>query len=379
MAIKVLQLASIDLTIYNFILPLMRSLREEGFEVCFACKDLGYVERIETEGFKGFPLGIQRNLNPLSALLAVIQIRKILRKEKIDIIHVHTPIASVLGRLAAIIAGTGVKLYTVHGFYTGNSLFYIIEKFFAKYFTDFIFTVNSEDLEYAIKEGFISRDKIANINSIGIDTAKFNPELIKPDQRSKMRKSLNINEEDIVVGFLGRIVKEKGIIDLYKAFAESVKMNSMLKLLVVGPWDLGERDTKANELLHQMIIDEGMSDRVIFTGYREDIPEVLDVMDIFVLPSYREGMPVSLLEAMAMGLPVIATDIRGCREEVDSSSGILYRPGDIEGLRIAIENLVGDTNKALEMGRNARKRVVELFNQQKSIGRQIEVYKNLHK
>lgn len=376
MATKVLQLSSIDLTLYSFILPLMRRLREEGYEVCFACRDLGHANKIEAEGFKGFRIDISRNLNPISAVLALVQIYKILKREKIDIIHVHTPIASVLGRLAALLAGTKTKIYTVHGFYTANRMFYSIEKFCARYLTNYIFTVNNEDYEYAISEGFTSKNKIVNINSIGIDTNRFNPEIIKSNKRKELRKALNLKEEDLVVGFIGRIVKEKGIIDLYKAFVKIAGENLRLKLLLVGPWDAGERDTKTKALLDQMICEEGMSDRVIFTGYRDDIPEILVAFDIFVLPSYREGMPVSLLEAMSMELPVIATDIRGCREEVDSASGILYKPGDVEGLGNAIESLIKDRKKAVEMGKNARIRVMELFDQRRSIEKQIEVYRS---
>lgn len=379
MANKVLQLSSIDLTIYSFILPLMRSLREEGHEVCFACRDVGHFKSIEAEGFKGFRIGIQRNLNPFSAILTVIQLVKILRREKIDIIHVHTPIASVLGRFAAGLAGTKTKIYTVHGFYINNRLFYGIEKLFARYFTDYIFTVNNEDLEYATRKGFVVKDRITNINSVGIDIDRFNPGSTNSGKRTELRNTLGIEEEDIVIGFLGRVVEEKGIIDLYKAFKKAARFSQKLKLLIVGPWDAGERDTRTKGILDEMVSDEGMSDRIVFTGYREDIPEILGIMDIFVLPSYREGMPVSLLEAMAMELPVVATDIRGCREEVDSSSGILYMPGDIEGLSSAIDTLLKDREKALEMGKNARRRVIEHFDQRKSIEKQLEVYRKLCK
>lgn len=376
MALKVLQVSAIDLTIYKFILPLMKRLKGEGVEVCFACRDLGYMNVIEESGFRGFKLGIKRNVNPISAILTVFQLYKILKIEKVDIIHVHTPVAAVLGRIAAKLAGTSHIVYTVHGFYVNNCFFYNIEKLFCKYFTDFIFTVNSEDLEFAIREGFAAKDRITSINSIGIDTYKFDPAAILPADREKVRETLGIQAKDKVIGFVGRVVQEKGVIDLYKAFKGMADNNPDVKLLLAGPWDLGERDTCTKKLLDDMIRQDEMRGRVLFTGHREDIPTLLSVIDIFVLPSYREGMPVSLLEAMAMELPVIATDIRGCREEIDEHSGLLYKPGDITGLRNAIETLLKDRKRAAEMGKIARCRVVELFEQHKSIEKQMELYKS---
>lgn len=377
MAIKVLQLSSIDLTIYSFLMPLMQRLQSEGYEVCFACRDMGKFESIEQEGFRGFPISIRRNLNPISAILTVVQLYKLLKKENIDIIHVHTPVASVLGRFAAMLAGTRIKIYTVHGFYVSNPIFYYLEKLFARHMTDHIFTVSQEDYDYAVSEGFISKERISYINSVGIDTTIYCPDAAGTDKRNELRACFGIGNEDTVVGFIGRLVKEKGIIDLFKAFNKIADRYPHLKLMIIGSQDAGERDTSTKGQLDKLIHTAGISDRVIFTGFREDIPELLRIMDIFVLPSYREGMPVALLEAMSSGLPVIATDIRGCREEVDATSGLLYKPGDIEELAAAIEVLINNPQKALQLGKNARTRVIELFDQEISISKQIEVYKSL--
>lgn len=377
MATKVLQLSAIDITIYKFVLPLMERLREEGFEVFFACNDLGYKVNIEERGFTGFKIDIQRNINPFSAITSIWQLYKILRKEKVDIIHVHTPIAAIIGRIAAKLAGTRRVIYTVHGFYVSNRFFYTLEKLFCKYFTDFIFTVSDEDKEFALKEGFILKDNISSINSVGIDTERFNPSAVKAIDKADARKFVGVSEDDIVIGFIGRIVREKGVLDLYDAFRDIAKDINNAKLVLIGPWDLGERDTRTKEMLDENIAQDGMENRVVITGQREDIPEMLSILDIFVLPSYREGMPVSLLEAMAMELPVIATAIRGCREELDESSGILYEPGNIEALRNALTYLIEHKEKAREMGINARNRVIDLFEQQKCIERQLKVYEKV--
>lgn len=375
MSLKVMQLSSIDLTLYKFILPLMKSLKSRNYKVIFACKDMGFFDEIEKQGFEGYRIHIDRKINILTNIRSIIEIYRILKKEKVDILHVHTPIAAALGRIAAKLAGVKVVFYTVHGFYVDNPVFYNIEKILTRYFTYHAFTVNQEDYDYAINNRFISNDKITNINSVGIDTEKFNPAKFSKEDKLQIRSSLNICESDITIGFIGRLVREKGILDLVKAFRDIAHKYQNLKLVIIGPSDLDERDKSTNDGLKIIITENKLENKVIFTGYREDIPELLSIIDIFVLPSYREGMPVSLLEAMAMEIPVIATNIRGCKEEVNDECGILYDKGDIEGLKSALSCLVEDRELRNKMGKKGRLRVVQMFNEKESISKQLNVYK----
>jgi len=375
MSLKVMQLSSIDLTIYKFILPLMKSLKLQNYEVIFACKDLGIFGKIEQEGFNGYRIHIDRKINVLSNIKSIIEIYKILKKEKVDILHVHTPIAAALGRVAAKLTGIKYVFYTVHGFYVDNPIFYYVEKILTRCFTYHAFTVNQEDYNFAINNSFIWDGKITIINSVGIDTGKFNPAKFTTADRLQMRSSLNIDGSDITIGFIGRLVREKGIFDLVKAFRDIAHKYQNLKLLIIGPSDLDERDKSTNDGLKKIITENKLDNKVIFTGYREDIPELLSAIDIFVLPSYREGMPVSLLEAMAMEIPVVATNIRGCKEEVNDECGILYDKGDIEGLKSALSCLVEDRELRQKMGKKGRQRVVQMFNEEESIRKQLDVYK----
>ncbi len=128
--------------------------------------------------------------------------------------HVHTPVASIAGRLAAFVAGVGIKIYTVHGFILKPGIYYFIEKFMARVFTDYIFTVNREDMDLAIERKFISRDKILDINSVGIDTSHFNPDKVLDAAKEQLRESLNIKEDEKVIGYVGHIAKSKGLLDL---------------------------------------------------------------------------------------------------------------------------------------------------------------------
>lgn len=371
---KILQISAIDMTIYKFVLPLMKELKKNGFDVICASKNLGAAQHIEKEGFKTYDIDIKRKIEPISNIKIIVQLYKIIKKENIDIVHVHTPIAAVLGRIAAKMAGVEKIIYTVHGFHTSHKFFYYIEKLMAKYFTDFIFTVNSEDLKFAIENNFIETNKIVNINSVGIDIDKFNPDNIEEEKIISLKTSFKISLNNKIIGFVGRIVKEKGILDLLKAFINISNKIDNCKLLIVGSSELGERDNTTKLEIEKLIDKYNLKDKVIFTGYREDIPELLSLMDIFVLPSYREGMPVSLLEAMAMEKCVVATDIRGCREEVDTTTGKLYPPGDIEKLTQILIHLLQNLEEANKLGKNARQKVTKLFDQKKVIEKQIKIF-----
>lgn len=375
MSLKVMQLSSLDITIYKFILPMMKSLKSQNYEVLFACKDMGFHDEIKKQGFDGYKINIDRKIDIISNIRSVIEIYRVLKKEKVDILHVHTPIAAALGRVAAKLAGVKVVFYTVHGFYVDNPIFYNVEKILTRYFTYHVFTVNQEDYDFALNNGFARKDEITNINSVGIDIKRFNPVNFNTEDRIQMRNSLNVDESDITIGFIGRLVREKGILDLAKAFRDIADEYRNLKLIITGPSDLDERDKFANDELRSIIIENKLEDKVIFTGYREDIPELLSIIDIFVLPSYREGMPVSLLEAMAMEISVVATNIRGCKEEVNDECGILYDKGDIEGLKSALSCLVEDRELRHKMGKKGRQRVVQMFSEEESIRKQLDVYK----
>jgi glycosyltransferase involved in cell wall biosynthesis len=295
-------------------------------------------------------------------------------------VHVHTPVASIAGRLAAFVAGVGIKIYTVHGFILKPRIYYLIEKFMARFFTDYIFTVNREDMDLAIAKRFITRDKILNINSVGIDTSHFDPDLGSDAVKEQLRKSLNIKEDERVIGYVGRIAKSKGLLDLVHAYM-NVRKEYDCKLLLVGPCDLNERaDDAVIEEIGHLIEKNVMGDDVLLPGYRHDIAELLSIMDIFVLPSYREGMPVSLLEAMAMEKAVIGTNIRGIKEEITAESGLIYEPGDVGELVKCIKFYMDNEDKASLMGKNARQRVVDYFSQEQVLGRQMKVflkYKNV--
>ncbi len=374
MKTKVFELSAVDITLYKFVLPLMKELRDNDFDVICGARNLGYLDEIKKENFKTYDIALSRNLNPISLLKSFIQLVKIFKEEEINILHVHTPIASIVGRLAAFFTKVDIKIYTVHGFITEPKVYYYIEKFMAKKFTDYIFTVNKEDLDLAVTNKFISEDRAININSVGIDVDRFNPSKISEADNDKLREDLNISKDERVIGYVGRIVRSKGVLDLVNAYVEIQKTYDC-KLLLVGPWDLDER---TNEVIinkiRETIKENELENKVLLLGSREDITSLLSIMDIFVLPSYREGMPVSLLEAMSMEKAVIGTNIRGIREEITADSGLIYESKDVNELKKHILYYLNNDEKAKIMGKKARQRVINYFSIDSVLKRQIKVF-----
>ena len=179
-----------------------------------------------------------------------------------------------------------------------------------------------------------------------------------------------------MIGFIGRLVREKGVVELFEAMARVATQFPKARPLVVGDTLKSDRDTHAIACLNRIITSERLDDVVKFTGFRDDTPDLLAIMDVFVLPSHREGMPRAILEAMAAGRPVIATNIRGCREEViHDVTGLLVDVGDSEALAEAVMKVLSDEGLALRMGQAGRKRVEEEFDEEIVLQRQLDVYR----
>jgi glycosyltransferase involved in cell wall biosynthesis len=189
---------------------------------------------------------------------------------------------------------------------------------------------------------------------------------------------LGLPSKSKVVCFIGRLVKEKGILDLLEAFKYLIDDYSDLYLMIVGDASLSERDIETKQKIEHYLSNDKYKDRIILTGSRNDIPELLKISDIFILPSYREGMPRSIIEAMAMGKPVIATNIRGCREEVvDGETGFLVNVNSPKEIYEAIGKLLDNQDLAQKFGTNGRKRAERYFNEQKVLDTEIKVIKKL--
>lgn len=378
---KILQICAIDSSIEGLLKPLIIALMHEGFTVHSACTNTGRFDDLKKQGLEMIEIPIERKISPISNLKSVYRLYKLMKTEKYDIVHVHTPVAAVLGRLAAKLARVRHIIYTAHGFYFHEGMskkqykfFYNLEKYFACYFTDWLLLQSKEDYDLCVREKFKTADRIVHISN-GVDiNNRFNLSLIDDKIKNRLKNEMGIQTGDIVFTFIGRFVKEKGVFELLEAFRRLHESYRNSKLLMIGDVLTSERDQNSYLLLKEMLNYPG----VIATGFRKDIPELLSISDVFVLPSYREGLPRSIIEAMAMGKPVIATNIRGCKEEVFSGeNGFLIEKGNVDELFQKMKVMVNEYHNRVRFGQRSRKIVEELFDESNVIRKQVELFYKL--
>lgn len=371
---KVCQLCAVDFTLKNFLLPLIDGMQEKGWQVTAVCSDGPFVAELRSRGYRIENIHIARSMNPFAVMRSFITLVRFFRRERFDVLHAHTPVAALIGRVAARAAGVPLVIYTAHGFYFHKEmprwkyrLFVAMERF-GGYFTDLLFSQSAEDAEDAVKEGIAPRDRVLAIGN-GVDVSRFDPR--KVGAGGTVRKALGIPEAAYAVGCIGRQVREKGIAEFLRA-AES------LALRYPQAWFLliGERLVSD----HSRGIDAEMAaakfalgERLVAPGSRRDIPECLAAMDLFCLPSWREGMPRTIIEAMMMGKPVVATDIRGAREEVvPDGTGALVPTRSPSHLAEAIARFIDDPGMGKRMGAAGRERALNLYDEKKVIALQVK-------
>jgi len=377
---SILQLCAVDYTAYFLLKPLGIGFREAGYDVTFCCSPGKGLELLSKEGFsvKGIP--VSRNYNILAHLTSFIRLYLYIRREDFDVVHTHTPVASLIGRLAARLAGTGTVVYTAHGFYfhegmnsAARKIYIFLEKM-AGHLSDLIFVQSMEDYRDAEREGIAPPGKLVHIGN-GVDPGRFGSHLYRRE-RERLREEFCIEEEP-VVGFVGRLVREKGVFDLVRAASEVKKRFEDVRFILIGE-ELESGRCGCRARLKEIIRRNDLEGNVTLAGRRDDIPSLLTLMDMFVLPSYREGMPRSVLEAMASSLPVVASNIRGCREEVvDGETGFLVSPGSPGTLASAICELLANPEMARSMGSRGREMVVRRYDEGRIVGKQVEYINGL--
>ena len=223
-----------------------------------------------------------------------------------------------------------------------------------------------------VARGLIQRDRIEHIGN-GIDTRRFYP---RPEERSRLESELGLTSNAFRVAATGRLVRGKGFSDLLVAFAAFHARHPGSQLVIIGGNIDQDLDAYADELMRESkrlgLTTEGPSPSFVVTGLTNRVPDYLATADVFAIPSYREGLPRALIEAMSAGLAVIATDIRGCREAVvHEDSGFLYPPHDHERLGARLEELYASPELRRRLGENARKRAVAHFDERDYVNRQV--------
>lgn len=309
-----------------------------------------------------------RRFTPLRDLLALIRIRRAILRIKPTIVHAHTPKGGMLGMMAAALAGSRRRIYHMRGlpFVTATGPQRLLLKLSEKVSCMLAHVVlcNSQSLRsVALKENICRPDKIEILgmgSGNGVDAdERFNPAGLGSPVRDETRAKLGIPQWATVIGFVGRVVKEKGIGELEEAWSSLRDHYPGAYLLIVGPFE--SRDPVPAHSISRLQRDR----RVILTDTEWNTPPLYAAMDIVVLPTYREGFPNVPLEAAAMELPVIATDVPGCVDAVeDGRTGTLVPPRDAPALARAIRMYLNDGAHRLTHGRAGRNRVLRHFRQE---------------
>jgi glycosyltransferase involved in cell wall biosynthesis len=364
---KILYVTTISNTVNAFLIPHIQLLVEQGHQVDMA---FNIVQEVNPElikmGCKIHNIEFQRSPLDRKNYLAYKNLKKLIQNEGYDLIHTHTPVASACVRLACR-KMQGVKvIYTAHGFhfFKGAPLinwlvYYPIEKYLAKY-TDILITINKEDYNRA-KSSF-KADRVVYIPGVGLDTQRFDTILV---DKSSKRKELGLPEDAIIILSVGELNKNKNHETVIRAVAKL--NNPAIYYVICGRGPLEDN-------LRRLSKELGLENRVKLLGYRKDIIEICKTAEIFVFPSFREGLSVALMEAMACGLPVICSDIRGNRDLMENSeSGQLVKPNDFEEFAKSInkvlmcnENRIDVNNKVAIKAfdiRNIVQRMQEIYSQ----------------
>lgn len=321
----------------NVTAPCIEAATSLGY-TAFMAINRKYAEELKSDHDVRFVnLGIYGIFDFTANYKAYNKLKDFLKKEKIDVIHCNTPAGGVLGRLCGKKMNVPKVLYTAHGFYfyKGAPLTYKIfkwaEMWMARY-TDAIITINKEDYQAAQKFRLRNNGKVYYIPGVGVHTKDY---MLQGLDKSALRKSLGLSEDDIVLIAMGDLIKRKNYAASIKAVAKAC--NSRLHLLICGR---GPKLDDLKELAGRLNVEN----QIHFLGFRQDIKELLNIADIFLFTSYLEGLPRSMMEAMSAGLPCIASNIRGNTDLLeDGAGGLLCDPDDVEDIARAINTLAGDT------------------------------------
>lgn len=363
---RVCQVTNIDFSMRHFVWPLMRAARARGHEVVGACAEGPLLDAVRADGFEVVGLPMARSLNPLAQARAFAALRGLFQSRRFDLVHGHMPISSLLARAAARSVGVPRIAYTGHGFLFNQPgpawrrhLSLALERAAGR-ITDVFMTVSEEEAADA-------RRLRIHPDAVGIGNGR-DPALFRPDAAARARLRAELGAQGPVVMGTARLVRHKGWPELFQAMRE-VPGASL--------WVVGERlssdhgDAMAADFA---AAEAALGPRLRLLGYRHDVAALLAAADIFCLPSHFEGLPMSIIEAMLTGLPVVATDIRGPREQVvPGETGLLVPPAEVGPLAEALARLAGDEALRSRMGQAGRARALERFDEAKVLDRTLDL------
>ena len=370
---KLAHLTTSDISLVLLLGHQLRAYRDAGFDVTGISASGPWREGLGAQGIRHLTIpALRRSWAPVADARAFFNLVTLFRRERFHIVHTHNPKTGVIGRLAARLAGTPVVVNTVHGLYgtdggaTRRTMYLTLERLAAAC-SDFEFCQSREDLDMLRALRIAAPDRSMYIGN-GVDLSVFDPAAV---DRAAIRASLGIEESTVVVGAVGRLVWEKGLRELFDAAERIRASRSAVQVLVIGPPDEGKPDAVSQAT----IADLERRGVTRFLGLRHDVRDLYGAMDVYVLASYREGFPRSAVEAAAMGLPLVLTDIRGCREVVtDGQNGFLVPARDAGALAGALLRLIADPQMRRRFGEANRRKALEAFDERRIIEQISRVY-----
>jgi glycosyltransferase involved in cell wall biosynthesis len=374
---KICIITTIDISLDKLFPDFYPLLIERGYDVIGISAKGPYSEKLRKFGIKVINVPMTRSFTVLQDLKCIWQLYRIFRRERFEIVHYSTPKASFLASIAGRLARCNVLLYTLRGL--GYNAFRGPRKFIAKFCekiacrsAHYVISISESLKDKAVSENLLPAKRVFVLgagSSKGVNLNKFKIDEDISQQRKAIRQLLGVVKNTIVIGYAGRLSNEKGIDELVEAFSKIYEKNRKTFLVLVGNQD--ERNPLPD--LNVAKIEKHPGIKII--PFQEEISHYIFAMDILALPSYREGFGNVLIEASALEKPVVATDITGCRDAViDNVTGFLVEPKNPISLRNALTQLINDSSKRREMGRNGGSWVRENFDRDLVWKRMIDVY-----
>ncbi|MBZ4669173.1 MAG: hypothetical protein PWP07_1764 [Epulopiscium sp.] len=352
---KILLIASVDFHFTSFHIPYIEYFQQRGAEVHIAARSGERTKELESMGVIFHSIDFSRSPYSPKLFRAFAELKNLMEKERFDLVHVHTPVASFLGRFVAKMTKTEPVLYTAHGFhfYKGAPIlnwliYYPMEKMAARW-THGLITINREDYERGKSFHLKRKDGLFYVHGVGLSLENYS--VPQNFDKEAQKEAMGFKESDQLLVCVGEFTKNKNQRQIIHAMQEVLKIDPSIHLLLVGR---GEEE----EHLKSWVEKLNISKNIHFLGYRRDIPGILWAGDAFILTSKREGLPRAVMEAMAAGLPIIATDIRGNKDLIThGEEGYLVPIGDIEKTKEAILKIMKDSEQVKEMRHKVKEKI----------------------
>ena len=377
MSLSVAHVFPTDRVAYLMRARLMR-LQEVGFAISVICGDRGYGDRLRECGLNVLPIPFAREIAPWTDARCLLALKRALNDGGYDITHSHNPKGTLIGPVAGQLAKVRAVVHTVHGFLFNENSRGLhrfaaegAERWCARWSDDLLFQ-SREDFDYARERGYKKPERLHLIGN-GVDERRFDPDL-HPRARAEKRAELGFAENDLVVGMVTRLVREKGCVEFFQMAARLAEQWPQARFLMVGIPESKDQSDAIDPA--QLMCEYGVTDYCTALEHRTDMPELYTAMDVLVLPSYREGLPRAVIEAGAMNLPVVVSDIRGCREVVmEGETGLLFPLKDVQALAGAVGRLLADGDLRLAMGKAGRQRVMKHYTEARTTQRVADCYR----